>query len=181
MKVIEPGSFQREVQLLPGSKERQDIQVESLEKLKQELKEANRAADRKTRMINRGIVISSILAILFLLLNGDKNKASKTKKVLKKLGYALSILAFIKGVTGSSSNLEVIEPHSTSLNERNYSNSIKDKLRILSVRAVMDVLIDMEMMNRNTLKNRSTALRFRSTKGSNKLIINEIDNYGRKL
>lgn len=186
MEVIEPGKYQREVQLLPGSKEHRDIQVKSLEELKRELNEAHSKHNRRTRAINRGIVISSILIILGLILNNSKLKATKMRKALKIIGYSLSILAFIKGVTGSTGDsikLEVIEPDGTTTMDRKYSDNLskEDKLRVLAVRATLDVLKEHNILEPRAIRNRAKALRFRSPKNTNKVIINEIANYGRQI
>lgn len=186
MEVIQSGKYQREVQLLPGSKEHRQIQVNSLEDLKRELNDANSKANRRTRIVNRSIVAGAVLFILGLVLNNSKLKATKMRKALRIIGYSLSILAFIKGVTGSSGDsikLEVIEPNGISNLDKNYSENLsdQDKLRVLAVRATLDVLKEYEILDGRSIRNRSKALRFRAPKNSNKLIINEIANYGRQL
>jgi hypothetical protein len=182
MEVIESAKYQREVQLLPGSQEHKNIQVETLEDLKRELNEANQKSNRRTKLINRGIVISSVLLILALILNNSRHKATKMKKALKVIGLSLSILAFIKGVNGSGKGgikLDVIEPNG----DRSYSDnlSVEDKLRVMAVRATLDVLVEHGIVDSRTIQNRSKALRFRSPKNTNKIIINEIANYGRTI
>jgi hypothetical protein len=188
MKVVEPASYQRETQLLPGSKERQEIEVASLEELKRELNESRRKDARKQRLINRGIVAGSVALAITLLLNNssdtspkDSKKKFSIKKAFKIFGYALSIIGFIKGTAGI--NLKVIEPKEELPAEKKFSDNLskEDHLRKLSAKAVIDVLLAHNLIDKATLKNRSTALRYRAPKGANRFLIDQIVEYGRKL
>lgn len=187
MQVIEPASYQKEARLLPGSRERSEVEVKSLEELKKALNEANARENSRNKIINRTIVISSILIALFILL-GPKSpeSASKYRKALRIIGMALSIVGFIKGTIGMTSNLEVIEPESQKLAESNYSFnynnlSLRDRLRYLSVKATIDVLSKHNIEDKSLLKKRSAMLRFKAPSGVNGVVVNEIINNGKKL
>jgi hypothetical protein len=198
MNVVEPASYQRGSQLLPGSKERKEIEVPSLEELKRELNEANSRADRKSKLINRGLVIGSVITCVGLLLGAtskdgttkvDGKKASSFKRVLKIFGYGLSIAAFIKGASQLSNTITVVEPDGeiSQGSDKTYSQisdsklSWGDRLRRKVVKSVFGVLVSKDIVDKKTLKNRAMSLRFRSPIGANKFLINEIIENGRKL
>jgi hypothetical protein len=175
MDIIEPSSYQRETRLLPGSKERRAIESRSLESLKKELNEANLKADRKTRLVNKGIVVASFLTVAGLILTGDKEKRSKMGTFMRYLGGIIALGAYIKGINSASSKLHVVEP------DGSQNTPTKDSLRVSSVRAGMDILKDKGLVDPRVMKNRAKALKYRAPKGSNPVITNEIAKYGRKI
>lgn len=184
MQVIEPSSYQREQQLLPGSEEKRNKEVSSLEELKRELNEANDKENQRTRIINKAIVAGSILAVLFLLLGPKTKNPTSWSKALKILGYALSIGLFIKGAAGVSSQITVIDPEGN-VEEKDvkYSESPTSKrsrLIRLGVKATADVIINSNIEPKNLIKKKCLSLTTNKDKG-NSPIIKELINYGRSL
>ena len=193
MKVIEPSDVQKSDRLLPGSKERKIKQVESLEILKNELARANSKENIKKRSINNAIITGSILVILGLILTSKSRVEVSPKKdkwtigkILRYMAYALSLAGLARGIAVSD-KLDVIEPDGTrqipdySTKEPITEEKESDKLRALTVRATLDVLIASGEVSPKQIKNRAKAYSFRKPADVDKVIIKEIVKYGKAI
>jgi len=195
---IQPGSYNKQIQLLPGSDERKAKLVDSLDELKNQMEESNRNANQKTRSINKVIIVSSLgLAATLLLTGGSSGKkdsenkkdkgGSSVLRVLKVIGTVVSIGGLLKGIAGmGNSYIDVIEKNSNIKPEelsKNYSsintqnNKEKDKLIELSISCVMDLILKLNLMTKQSLKSKTRSLRYKKSVGLTKKVIDEILSY----
>lgn len=190
IEIIEPSKYMREIQLLPGTEERKLKLVDSLNELKAQMDKANREASAKQRRLNNLIIAGSLVALVFMIYpnsrSNNKDEKSKAVKIFKFFGWALSIGAFIKGFNGRANSITVIEPKPKDENysfDSHYSSfdkkSATDKLRLLLVKAFIDVLLKFEFISRLELKAKLTNLKYKNTSEANKKLINAMIDYDR--
>lgn len=210
MEVIEPGSVQRTERLLPGSAERRQLEVNSLQQLKDQLDHVNSKSNRRKRAINNAIIVASIASILGLVIFGQEketvlenvksgkipgvNPGSSSakpnswtlKKTLRYIAMALSIGGLIRGIA-KSDKLDVIEPDGTrqipkySEREPVREQTEEDKFRVMTVRATLDTLIASGVVSKESVKNRAKAHSFRKPDTVSKAVLKEIVKYGKSI
>jgi hypothetical protein len=188
---IQPNSYNKQINLLPGSDERKAKLVDSLDELKSQMDKDNRKADQKTRTINKYIIVTSIGVATTLLLTGNNTdkkdkKGNSIKRVLRTAGTILSIGGMIKGISSmGNSYVDVIEKNSnikTDLDKNySYSNKVsnedRSKLVELAVTSVMDLILKLKLMSTSDMKNKTRSLKYKSAKGITKKVIEEILSY----
>lgn len=206
MEVIEPGSVQRTERLLPGSAERRQLEVNSLQQLKDQLDQANSKSNRRKRAINNAIIVASIASILGLVIFGQEKEtvldnvnsgkipgSSSAKpnswtlrKTLRYIAMALSIGGLVRGIA-KSDKLDVIEPDGTrqipkySEREPVREQTEEDKFRVMTVRATLDTLIASGVVSKESIKNRAKAHSFRRPDTVSKAVLKEIVKYGKSI
>lgn len=174
MEVIQPGRYQREIALLPGSRERSQITVDSLEELKSKLEMDQHKANMATRARNRAIIAISVLAVAGLLLYKHK---TKYQKILKTLGIILSLGSIIKAAV-SRPKFKVIEPKSSNLS-RSESQEVTD-LRSLAVKATVDTIMKDKLLTRKEVKDGTFNIQYNS-KGKLSEVEKELVEYGTRI
>lgn len=202
MIVVQPGDYERETQLLPGTPERKEKLVGSLEELKAQMDEDNARNNRRTRIINKAVIAASIISIIGLFVADHKIKErekvkfnqfgemegslkkgglSEVWKFLRWIGKILSIGAFLHGVHNVSNTITVIEPKTEEI-EKKYSaikikSNEKQSLRDLTVKATLDSLIQKRIISKSRVQNRIRAFKSNPNSVKNKAILNSILKY----
>lgn len=193
---IQPNSYNKQINLLPGSDERKAKLVKSLEELKSQMDEDNKKADLKTRTINKYIIVTSIGIAATLLLSGksntrkvkDKkeNKESDIRKIIRTIFTILSIGGMIKGISGmGNSYVEVIERNSNIKVEKDKSYSSLNKLQTkksslfieLCTYSVIDLILKLGIMSQTEVKSTTRVLKYKKATGITGKVIEEILGY----
>jgi hypothetical protein len=191
IKQIQPNSYNKQINLLPGSDERKAKLVNSLEELKSQMDKDNKESDLKTRTINKYIIVTSIgIAATLLLSNKSNSKKDKgesdIKKLIKTIFTVLSIGGMIKGISGmGNSYVEVIERNSNIKLEKDktYSslNSIKNKKQDLFIElasySVIDLSLKLGLMSKTDVKSTARVLKYKKASGITGKVIDEILSY----
>lgn len=194
LKVIEPGKVQKRERLLPGSKERESIKVESLEELKKELEVENKKANKKRKFFIKTVVLSTMASLIYSLIfkpseleSDKKNIYSSIKKILKYLGWGITAFSLIRGFKDSkASKIEIINPGEVKKPDFNIKkegekeDTFKD-IRSLTVKATLDTLLESNLITEKQLKNRAKAYSFRRPKNVDKRVLKDILKYSKKL
>lgn len=199
MEVVEPGDVQRSTRLLPGSREKEELRVSSLDELKEEMEQANKKG-KKRSLIIKAVVLSTIsIVILSLALSkGSSSKSKKAFEVMKKifryLGYGSAAYAFINGFNKSAAgNIKITNPGEVrkpdmekaldKLDTKNKEDSDPESrnIRSLAVTATLDTLIASGLVTPREVKNRAKAYNFRRPQNVNKDVVKDMVNYGKKL
>lgn len=198
LQIVEPGNVQRNTRLLPGSREREELRVSSLDELKKEMDEVNKKNKRKSFII-KTIVLSTIAAVVLHLAFNTKSSEDTKKafrvlmKIFKYLGYGAAAVSFVRGFKDSSaSKFEIVNPGE--VKKPNIEKSIEkvkiqpenipDKegnIKSLAVKATLDTLIESGLVSEREIKNRAKAYNFRKPDNVDKSVVKDMVRYGKKL
>lgn len=184
MQEIHSREYERKLQLLPGSEEREAALVDSIEELKLQMEEAN----RKSKVIytrNKIILISTVVLTSMIFLS-----SLKRPKLLATIGSLLSISALIKGANSRSLVKEVPDAENNfSATDRAYSfihkvNGFYNKSEFLRlvVKVTLDIMIATKLIKLSEIKVKQDLLKtnkLKLEKNINEDIKGAILEYGR--
>lgn len=163
MQEIQSREYERKLQLLPGSAEREAALVDSVEELKAQMDQANEDNSNKAKSTrNKFLVVSTIVIVGGLFLSGVK-----LSTLLKSLGTVLAIGALVKGANNSdhlikelprSDEFSAMDRAYTWLGRLNRRYNKSEFLQLI-VKATLDTMVATKLIKPQEIRDKQNILK----------------------